>query len=161
MAIHPVDSPIFGTLFGSDAMRAIFDERAFFARMLEVESALARCQARLGIIPHDAADAITRAAQPELLDALEHELAESVRKVGYPVVAVVRALSRAAGESAGRFTHWGATTQDILDTAAVLQVQSGLARMRQGVVAVVRALAAQADAHRHTVMVGRTHLQHA
>ena len=59
MAVNPADSPIFGTLYGSDAMRAIWDERAFLQRMLDVEAALARVQARLGIIPADAAAAIT------------------------------------------------------------------------------------------------------
>ncbi len=163
MPVNPADSAIFGTLFGSDAMRAIFDDRAYLARMLEVEAALARCQGRLGIIPAEAAEAISRAARPEILegDAAQKELAESVRKVGYPVVAVVRVLARAAGESAGRFTHWGATTQDVLDTAVVLQVRAGLALVRQSLAAIVRALASQAGAHRSTVMVGRTHLQHA
>ena len=61
MALNPSDSPVLGTLFGSDAMRAVFDERAWFQRMLDVEAALARVQARLGIIPAEAASAITRA----------------------------------------------------------------------------------------------------
>ena len=59
MPINPADSPILGTLYGSDAMRAVFDERAYFQRMLDVEAALARVQAQLGIIPADAAAAIT------------------------------------------------------------------------------------------------------
>ncbi|WP_394825381.1 adenylosuccinate lyase family protein [Pendulispora albinea] len=164
-SIHPADSAIFGTLFGTDAMRAIFAERALFARMLDVEAALARCQGRLGIIPAEAADAISRAANLDCLDALDaldaKELATSVQHVGYPVVAVVRALSRAAGEDAGRWTHWGATTQDILDTAVVLQIRDGLARVRQTLIETIGALARQADRHRATTMVGRTHLQQA
>ena len=159
MAIHPADSPVFGTLYGTDAMRAVFDERALFQRMLDVEAALARCEGRLGIIPAEAAEAISAAARVEVLDA--RELAKSVRNVGYPVVAVVRALSRAAGEEAGRYTHWGATTQDILDTAVALQVKDGLALVRASLVGIIDALAALADRHRGTVMVGRTHLQHA
>ena len=63
MPVNPADSPILGTLYGSDAMRAVFDERAYFQRMLDVEAALARVQARLGIIPAEAAEAITRAAR--------------------------------------------------------------------------------------------------
>jgi 3-carboxy-cis,cis-muconate cycloisomerase len=158
MPINPADSPILGTLYGSDAMRAVFDERAYFQRMLDVEAALARVQARLGIIPADAAEAICRAARVENLRT--EELAESARNVGYPVVGLVAGLSRAAGE-AGRWTHWGATTQDIMDTATVLQVREGLALIRSGLVKMVQALAAQANRHRHTVMAGRTHLQQA
>ncbi len=159
MPVGLADSPVFGTLYGSDAMRAVWDDARGFALMLEVEAALARVQARLGIIPAAAADAITAAARPEVLDV--GELARSVRTVGYPVVGVVRGLSRAAGEEAGRWTHWGATTQDVLDTALALQVRDGLALVRADLAATVRALAALAERHRTTVMAGRTHLQHA
>jgi 3-carboxy-cis,cis-muconate cycloisomerase len=69
-------------------------------------------------------------------------------------------LSRAAGE-AGRWTHWGATTQDIMDTATVLQVREGLTLIRSALLGIVASLGAQADRHRHTVMGGRTHLQQA
>lgn len=158
MPTNPADSQILGTLYGSDAMRAVFDEQAYFQRMLDVEAALAQVQARLGIIPTDAAQAIGRAARVENLRA--EELAASARNVGYPVVGLVAGLSRAAGE-AGRWTHWGATTQDIMDTATVLQVRDGLALIRTGLVQIARALTAQANKHRHTVMAGRTHLQQA
>jgi 3-carboxy-cis,cis-muconate cycloisomerase len=159
MAVNPADSAVFGTLFGSDAMRAVFDDAAFFQRMLEVEAALARVQGRLGIIPAEAAAAISMAADGVVLDAAA--LAASVRRVGYPVIAVVRALSEAAGAEAGRWTHWGATTQDIMDTGQALQVRAALALLRADLLATVRALAALAQAHRGTVMAGRTHLQHA
>jgi 3-carboxy-cis,cis-muconate cycloisomerase len=158
MPVNPADSPILGTLYGSDAMRAVFDERTYFQRMLDVEAALARVQARLGIIPADAADAITRAARVENLDTAE--LAASSRNVGYPVVGLVAGLSRAAG-SAGGWTHWGATTQDIMDTATVLQVREGLTLIRATLCDMVAALTAQAEKHRRTVMAGRTHLQQA
>jgi 3-carboxy-cis,cis-muconate cycloisomerase len=158
MPVNPADSPILGTLYGSDAMRAVFDERTYFQRMLDVEAALARVQARLGIIPPDAADAIGRAARVENLRT--EELATSARNVGYPVVGLVAGLSRAAGE-AGGWTHWGATTQDIMDTATVLQIRDGLALIRTALRRMVAALAAQAELHRHTVMAGRTHLQQA
>ena len=158
MPINPADSPILGTLYGSDAMRAVFDERAYFQRMLDVEAALARVQAQLGIIPADAAAAITRAARVDNL--VTEELAASARNVGYPVVGLVAGLSRAAGE-AGRWTHWGATTQDIMDTATVLQIRDGLALIHTALRGMVTALSAQADKHRRTVMAGRTHLQQA
>jgi 3-carboxy-cis,cis-muconate cycloisomerase len=158
MPVNPADGPILGTLYGSDAMRAVFDEAAYFQRMLDVEAALAKVQARLGIIPADAAEAIAEAARYENLDPAE--LATSARNVGYPVVGLVAGLSRAAGP-AGRWTHWGATTQDIMDTATVLQVRDGLALIRTELLAVTRVLANQAEQHRGTVMAGRTHLQQA
>ncbi|MDR3489534.1 MAG: adenylosuccinate lyase family protein [Bradyrhizobium sp.] len=158
MPTNPADSPILGTLYGSDAMRAVFDERAYFQRMLDVEAALARVQSRLGLIPADAADAIVAAAK---IDNLRTEaLAASARNVGYPVVGLVAELSRVAG-SAGGWTHWGATTQDIMDTATVLQVRDGLSLIAAELRAVLVALSHQAVTHRHTVMAGRTHLQQA
>ncbi|HET6183195.1 MAG TPA: adenylosuccinate lyase family protein [Acetobacteraceae bacterium] len=158
MASNPADGAILGTLYGSDAMRAVFDEQAYFQRMLDVEAALARSEARLGIIPAEAATAITAAARYANLDPAA--LAASARNVGYPVVGLVKELSRVAGE-AGRWTHWGATTQDIMDTATVLQIRAGLALIRGETAAVLAALAAQAKRHRDTVMAGRTHLQQA
>jgi 3-carboxy-cis,cis-muconate cycloisomerase len=158
MPVNPADSPILGTLYGSDAMRAVFDETAYFQRMLDVEAALARVQGRMGIIPAHAADAIVAAARVENLRT--EELAASARNVGYPVVGLVNGLSKAAG-SAGGWTHWGATTQDIMDTATVLQVRQGLDLIDGELQAILTALAGQADTHRHTVMAGRTHLQQA
>jgi 3-carboxy-cis,cis-muconate cycloisomerase len=158
MPVNPADSPVFGTMYGSDPMRAVFDDNALFARMLEVEAALARVQARLGIIPQDAADAISAASRPEILR--QDDLEAAARNIGYPVSGVVKSLTRAAGEP-GRWTHWGATTQDIVDTAQVLQIREGLALIRTELRALVDALAAQADRHRHAVMAARSYMQQA
>jgi 3-carboxy-cis,cis-muconate cycloisomerase len=158
MPTNPADGPILGTLYGSDAMRAVFDESAYFQRMLDVEAALARVQARLGIIPMEAAKAIGEAATRG--DLRTEVLAASARNVGYPVVGLVAELSRGAGE-AGGWTHWGATTQDIMDTATVLQIRQGLGLIEAEMRAILRALADRARMHRDTVMAGRTHLQQA
>jgi 3-carboxy-cis,cis-muconate cycloisomerase len=158
MPVNPADSPILGTLYGSDAMRAVFDEAAYFQRMLDVEAALARVQGRKGVIPADAAEAIVKAAKLENLRT--EDLAASARNVGYPVVGLVSGLSKAAG-AAGGWTHWGATTQDIMDTATVLQVRDGLDLIETELRAILAALAEQADRYRNTVMAGRTHLQQA
>ena len=79
MPVNPADSPILGTLYGSDAMRAVFDETSYFQRMLDVEAALARVQGRMGIIPAEAADTIVAAAKLENLNS--EELAASARNV--------------------------------------------------------------------------------
>ena len=117
MPTNPADSPILGTLYGSDAMRAVFDERAYFQRMLDVEAALARVQARLGIIPAEAADAISRAARVENLD--DEELAASAGNVGYPVVGL-----ESLRDSAG---FWLAVMVSVVVTAVGVWVLVALA----------------------------------
>ncbi|MDB5376043.1 MAG: pcaB, partial [Rubritepida sp.] len=119
MPVNPADSPVMGALYGTDAMRAAMGERAFLQRMLDFEAALARAQSKLGIVPPAAASAITEAASVDKLDFAE--LAEATRNTGYPVVGLVKQLTAASGPDAGRWTHWGATTQDVMDTAVVLQ----------------------------------------
>ncbi|MCO6415926.1 3-carboxy-cis,cis-muconate cycloisomerase [Siccirubricoccus sp. KC 17139] len=159
MSVNPADSPVLGALYGTDAMRAVMGEMAFLQRMLDVEAALARAQAKLGIVPADAAAAITQAADARKLDL--PALAAATRNTGYPVVGLVKQLSALAGTEAGRWTHWGATTQDIMDSAVVLQIRDGLALVEAELDAVIAGFAAMARAHRDTVMAGRTHLQHA
>ncbi|HUK09631.1 MAG TPA: 3-carboxy-cis,cis-muconate cycloisomerase [Stellaceae bacterium] len=159
MPVNPADSPIFGALYGTEEMRDAFSDSALMRRMLEVEAALARVEAELGIIPADAAAAIVRAAKPEHLDAAA--LRENARLVGYPVLGVARALGRAAGTEAEKYVHWGATTQDIADTALVLQIRDGFQLVERDLRRLVAALAQQAATHRDTVMPGRTFLQQA
>lgn len=155
----PIDSAIFGALFGTEEMRAIFSERAQLQAMLDVEAALSRAEARLDLVPEEVARAVTAAARVENL-RLE-EIARSTTKVGYPVVALVRELGRVAGGEAARFVHLGATTQDILDTAAVLQIRRAIAPIRRDLVATAQGLGALARRYRDTPMAGRTHMQQA
>jgi len=159
MTVNPADSPVLGALYGTDAMRAVMSEMRFLQSMLDVEAALARAQARLGIVPPEAAAAITAAARAESLDL--RALAAATRNTGYPVVGLVRQLSALAGPEAGRWTHWGATTQDIMDSAVVLQLRDALRLIRAELLATNQGLARMARAHAGTVMAGRTHLQHA
>ena len=163
MAIGILDSAIFADMFGTPAMRAVFGDLAFLARCTEVEAALARAQARLGVIPADAAVAISRAAvaiveHPERLDLAR--LKRETENVGYAILPLVRQLADRTGE-AGRWLHWGATTQDIVDTAVVLQIRAGLELIEQDLTAVRGHLADLARRHRDTPMAGRTHMQHA
>ena len=152
------DSDIFRDAFGSQAMRAIFSDRATIARYVEVEVALAAAEAKVGVIPKQAAAAIARLAHAEAIDVAK--LKAETDLVGYPIVGVVHQLAKQCGE-AGRFVHWGATTQDIMDTATVLQIRDALALVEADLAALDTTLAALAKKHRDTVMAGRTHLQHA
>ena len=159
MSIHPADSQIFGTLYGTDEVRALFSDHAHLQFMLDVEAALARAESKLGLIPAHIADVIGRAARVENL-RLDY-IADSTRRVGYPVVALVKELGRVAGEEAARYIHFGATTQDILDTALVLQLQRTFAIVHRDLIALARALATRAARFRDTPIAARTHLQHA
>ena len=153
-----VDSILFGDGFGTPRMREIFGDRARVLHYTEVEVALARAEARCGVIPADAAQAIAQRAR---IDEIDFErLREETAIVGYPILPLVHQLAAMCGD-AGRYVHWGATTQDIMDTATVLQVRAGLAQVEADLGELRGILAALARKHRDTPMAGRTHLQHA
>ncbi len=155
----PIDSEIEGVNFGTSEMRELFSDATYLQLMLDVEAALARAESELGLVPAAAADAISAAAKLAKLDL--NYVAASTSKVGYPVVALVKEIGRIAGEDAARYVHLGATTQDISDTAAVLQMRSAIAILRRDLVAIAHALGALAKRYRDTPMAGRTHLQQA
>jgi 3-carboxy-cis,cis-muconate cycloisomerase len=159
MSVHPADSEMFGALWGTAEMRALFSDAAHLQLMLDVEAALARAEAKLGLVPEPVAEAITRAARVKNLRM--ERIAEGTREAGVPVPALVSELGRAAGEEAARYIHLGATTQDILDTALVLQMRRALEHLRRDLVALARRLARRASEFRDTPMAGRTHLQQA
>jgi 3-carboxy-cis,cis-muconate cycloisomerase len=154
-----IQSRLFGDMFGAAPMRALFAEEAMVQRYLDVEAALARAEARLGIVPTDAAAAISQAARVERVDWTR--LAERTRLVGYPILPLVEQLSNWAGKEHGKYCHWGATTQDIMDTADVLQMRDALALISADLDAIARTLAHLAEQHAETPMPGRTHLQQA
>jgi len=163
MTIGILQSTVFGDLFGTAAMREACGEPALFRNCAVVEAALARAQARLGIIPDEAAAAISKVAdaivdgsQPLDFERLKRETAT----VGFPILPLVRQLVERAGD-AGRWLHWGATTQDIMDSAAVLQIRDGLALIEAEIEALRGHLAALAKKYRDTPMPGRTFFQQA
>ena len=158
MPSNLIDYQLFGDQFATPEMRAIFDERAMLQRWLDVEAALAAAQAELGLIPARAAEGIARAARVELLDL--ETVKRDLKTTAHPIVPVVRELERVAGED-GRWVHWGATTQDIIDTGQVLQCQAAIRILRRDLVALIATLADLAERHRDTVMAGRTHAQQA
>lgn len=159
MPSHMVDSVLFRDLFGSAAMRQVFADEALVQRWLDVEAALARAEARLGLIPQAAADEITRQARVENLDleALGREIMATV----HPIVPLVRALEAVCEDDAGQYAHWGATTQDIMDTAVVLQLEAAYEIIEGQLAGLADALAELTARHRATPMAGRTHGQHA
>lgn len=153
-----IDSILFRDAFGTPRMREAFSDHALISRYIEAEVALARAEARCGIIPAEAAEEIAARCDVAGLDfdRLRHE----TDIVGYPILPLVHQLVEQCGE-AGRYVHWGATTQDIMDTADVLRVRAGLEIIEEDIHALRRILADLAKRYRDTPMAGRTHLQQA
>jgi 3-carboxy-cis,cis-muconate cycloisomerase len=154
-----IDSGFFGDLYTTAEMRAVWSDAAMIQRWLDVEAALARAEAQLGIIPAAAAEEITRRARVESLDlaAMHRDLAHA----RHPIMPLIRALARACDPAAAGYIHWGATTQDILDTGLVLQLRAAHAIVLRDLEETRRLAAALARGHRDTVQAGRTHGQHA
>jgi 3-carboxy-cis,cis-muconate cycloisomerase len=146
-------------MFGHRKMRTIFEDEQTVQRYLEVEAALARVQAKLGIIPTAAAEAISRHAKVENVDW--ERLSRRTEIVGYPILPLVEQLSEWVENGLGQWCHWGATTQDIMDTADVLQIRLALEFVSAELNAVADALAELASQYAELPMAGRTHLQHA
>lgn len=163
MAASTIDSTLFRDQFSTPAMRTVFDDKMTVQKWLDVEAALARAEASLGIIPAEAAEDITRAADVEQydLDAMRDEMA----RTSHPIVPLVRAMANACeklgAKQAGEYVHWGATTQDIMDTGLVLQMKDGLTLVLGALAELEGCLTDLAKTHRDTPMAGRTHGQQA
>ena len=105
-----------------EAMEQIFSHQALMQRWLDVEAALARAEASLGMIPKEAAEEISRKAKVELLDT--KKLEETRQKVWLPTVAFIRTFQSICEGDAGQYIHWGATSQDLVDTAQILRLKA-------------------------------------
>ena len=154
-----IDSAVFRDTFSTEAMRRIFSDEARVQYYLDIEAALARVQARLGIIPAEAAEEICRHC-----DAAEYDMAllkKQTERIGYPVLPVVQQLVGLCRGGLGEWCHWGATTQDITDTATVLQIRDALALVEADLRAIAGSLAGLAAKYRDTPMAGRSNLQQA
>jgi len=163
MTIGVLQSALFADMFGTEKMRDAFGDLAFIRNCCVVEAALARAQARLGIVPQPAADAITTAVEAIVAGRRTLDLARLKREtenVGFPILPLVRQLAEHAGEGS-RYLHWGATTQDIVDSAVVLQIRDGLKLIEDDLDVLRGQLAALAKKHRDTPMPGRTFFQQA
>jgi 3-carboxy-cis,cis-muconate cycloisomerase len=140
-------------------IRALFKLENRWQAWLDVEVALARAQAELGIIPTEAAEAIARVAKLELFDRTRVD--EGFRRTGHTIVPLVWELSRLAGESAGGWVHWGATTQNITQTGDLLVLRQAHRTFLRLIHEALDAMAGLAERGATMVMAGRTHGQHA
>jgi 3-carboxy-cis,cis-muconate cycloisomerase len=148
-------------MFSSAAMRAVVDDRARIQRMLDFEAALARAEAAVGVIPHEAVDPIVAAAQADKYDlAALAAAAPAAGNVLTPLVAALTAEVAKSSADAAAFVPWGASSQDAIDTALVLELRAGLDALLADLDRAVAAYVALAGRYRRTATVARTGLQH-
>ncbi len=159
MPATALDSAIFRDIFGNEAMRNVWSDGNRVQKYLDFEAALARAQARLGIIPQEACDEIQRHVKVDEYDI--DKLKKETERIGYPVLPVVAQLVRLCKDGLGEWCHWGATTQDITDTATILQIRESLDLIEKDIYAISDALAMLAKKYRDTPMAGRSNLQQA
>ena len=156
------DSPLLDPLFRGAAAADVFSDASRLQGMLDFEGALARAGAKVGVIPAHAAEAILECCRADLFDP--RQLGAAAATAGNPAIPLVAALTQLVahkdGASSG-YVHWGATSQDAMDTGLVLQLRRGLHDFLPETRRLADALAAVAEAHAGTPMAGRTWLQHA
>jgi len=154
-----LDSAVFRDIFTTPAMRQVWSDENRVQKYLDFEAALARAQGKLKIIPQEAMDEIVRHCDAKLIDVAK--LKEATERIGYPVLPVVQQLVKLCKDGLGEWCHWGATTQDITDSATVMQIREALALVEDDINAIADALAALAKKYRDTPMAGRSNLQQA
>ncbi|MET0411411.1 MAG: lyase family protein, partial [Polyangiaceae bacterium] len=158
-----MSAPLLTAAFHDPVVDDLLSDAAYVRALLDVEVALARAQAALGVIPAAAAPAIAAAAHGVTIDPAT--LRAGIEQDGIPTIALVAALrvELASGPHAqlAQYVHWGATSQDIMDTALVLQLRAVLAHFRAGILQLLDELGELARTHRSTVLAARTHGQQA
>jgi 3-carboxy-cis,cis-muconate cycloisomerase len=155
-------SPLLAPLFSSVAMRAVCDDATYLQHMLDFEAALARAEAAVGIIPASATGPIAKACKAEMFDI--PALAEAATRSGNLAIPLVKALTSAVAKAdadAARYVHWGATSQDVIDTATMLTLRAAIDALLPDLDRAIAGFAKLARKHRDTAMVARSWLQHA
>ncbi len=152
----PSDS-LFAPITTTDELLESTGDRAWLQAMLDSEAALAQAEAEVGVVPGEAADAISQCCRAERFDPVE--LGRAARAGGNPAIPMVQALTAIVDPDARRWVHWGATSQDILDTAAMLVARRAVELIAADLARLAEGCAALAVSHRHTLMAGRTLLQ--
>ena len=160
---HPnatvIDSDVYSDIFSTSAMRDVWSDRSRVQYYLDFEKALAITQAYLGVIPREAGEEISLHCNVDEIDFAK--LKTATEHIGYPVLPVVQQLTTLCKDDLGQWCHWGATTQEITDTATVLQIRSAFELIELEMKAVSESLSRLARDHRNTPMIGRSNLQQA
>jgi 3-carboxy-cis,cis-muconate cycloisomerase len=148
------------SLATTEPLAEIFSDQSFLQAMLDFEASLARAEARAGIVPKRAADAIARAGRAKYFDA--RSIVRETLRAGTAGIPIAKALTARVGQAsirAARFVHWGATSQDVTDTALVLLLKRAQPILAADWARLERALQRISNTHKNTVMVGRTLMQ--
>jgi 3-carboxy-cis,cis-muconate cycloisomerase len=148
---------LYTPLFSQPAMDEILDDARFVRYMIQFEVMLAQAQGEVEMIPAEAARHIREAT----FEIDQSQLARGVEQAGVPTIALLRQMREQLNDEAALYLHWGATTQDVMDTALVLQLRDALNHLQGQLRVLLRRLSTLADQHRDTLMVARTHLQQA
>ncbi len=159
MPTSAIDSLIFRDFFGSPAMREVWSDASRTEKYLDWEAALARAEAKVGLIPQEAADEISRVCKVENIDFDAY--AEETLTIGYPVLGLVHQIAHLCRGDAGKYCHWGATTQDVTDSATVLQIKASFDLIASDLDRAIAATVKLARDHRSTPMPARSNLQQA
>ncbi|ABR56564.1 adenylosuccinate lyase [Methanococcus aeolicus Nankai-3] len=154
MAVHPIDFR-----YGSKEMKEVWEEETKLQKMLEVEAAIAMAQGELGIIPMEAAEEINRKASTKFVSL---ERAKEIEmETRHDIVSMVKAFAEVCDNGAGEYIHFGATSNDIVDTSQSLQFKDAVKILLEKLETLKGELLAKAEEHKTTVCIGRTHGQHA
>ena len=153
-----IDSQIHGCMFSTDEMRRIWSDQSWAQKWLDTEAALAKAQGELGVIPQEKAELINKYAKAELLDI--PSIGEFY-KSSITIVPLLKAFKKVLPDNAGEFVHWGATSQDIVDTGMVLLQRDAYQVILRDMKACLGYCLDLAKKYNHTVMAGRTHVVHA
>ena len=158
MSVHMTDTTLFADSVGTQEMRDVFDENNMLQSWLNVEVALAKAQSALGVIPKDAGDIIAAKADISLIDL--EAVKASGKVTGHSLMGLLGEFRKAINHDHARYVHFGATTQDILDTGMMLMVKSGYDIVLDRLNLCMKTLSDIVETHAETVMVGRTHGNH-
>ncbi len=159
MPANPIDSLLFKDQFGTEEMREIFADETLLQHWLDAEAALAQAEAELSLIPPEAAEEITKKANVSNMDF--DVIRKGMKDTSHPLITVIRELEKACDGDAGGYVHWGATTQDIIDTGLALQVKSAHQLLLKQTQQLLTTCLDLSESHKGTLMPGRTHGQHA
>jgi adenylosuccinate lyase len=158
MGSTAIDSLALAPLFGTPEMRGIFSDDNLVQKWLDTEAALAKAQGEIGMIPKEAADEINRKARADLLDFAS--IGENY-KSSITIVPLLKEFKKVLDNDAGEYVHWGATSQDIVDTSLILRIREAHALISRRVAECAVASRKLAEKYKNVIMTGRTHVQHA
>jgi adenylosuccinate lyase len=154
MAIHPIEFR-----YGTPEMRAVWESENKLQRMLDVEAALAEAEAEMDLIPKEAANEINKKAKTKYV-TLER-VAEIEEATNHDIAALVKGLAEVCDNDAGEYVHFGATSNDIIDTSQSLLFKDTIIILKEKIIRLAKILLKLADKHKENVCIGRTHGQHA